>query len=104
MVKVIYKTSVGYMQYINGEKYEGSWKNGHKNGHGKWYYLNGSYFDGDWVENVICGKGNCLSDWLGVYYYINGNRYDGEWTDNKRNGYGNPFKLIIRNPLLWQWR
>lgn len=71
---------VGTFHYMNGEKYEGDWKEDWKEGVGKWYYTNGSYFDGEWRGDNINGKGTC--------YYINGNKYEGEWRDNKRCGTG----------------
>lgn len=41
----------------NENRYEGSWKDGKKNGPGKFYYLNsGQVFEGVWVDNVPkCG-------------------------------------------------
>jgi len=44
--------------------YDGSWKNGKKEGKGK-----------DSVK-------------VGIMYYENGEIYNGEWKDNKRNGRG----------------
>lgn len=55
---------LGICYYSNGT-YEGGWKDGMKNGHGKLYF-----------------------NWLGVFYYINGNQYDGSWHDDKMNGRG----------------
>lgn len=41
----------------NGNRYEGSWKRGMKNGHGRFFHLDhGQLFEGFWVDNVAkCG-------------------------------------------------
>lgn len=51
-------------------------------------YVNGNKYDGEWKEDKICGKGkeNCKN--LGILYYNTGDRYEGEWQDNKKNGRG----------------
>lgn len=41
----------------NGNRYEGSWERGMKNGHGRFFHLDhGQLFEGFWVDNVAkCG-------------------------------------------------
>ena len=38
----------GKFIWKNGESYEGDWQNGKKNGHGIWKTLKGDYYEGDW--------------------------------------------------------
>ena len=42
---------------ISRSKYEGAYKNGKKNGVGKFDWPDGSYYLGEFVENEIEGKG-----------------------------------------------
>ena len=46
----------------NGNRYEGSWKNGVKNGSGKFFYLDkGQVYEGMWVDDLAkCGQ---MIDW-----------------------------------------
>ena len=46
----------------NGNRYEGSWKNGVKNGSGKFFYLDkGQVYEGTWVDDLAkCGQ---MKDW-----------------------------------------
>ena len=41
----------------NGGIYEGEWKNGMRDGKGKYVWPDRSYYEGDWVEDKACGKG-----------------------------------------------
>ena len=40
------------MNYKNGDKYIGEWKNDLKDGKGKMIYKDNSEFDGEWKENI----------------------------------------------------
>jgi len=46
----------------NGNRYEGSWNNGVKNGQGKFFYLDkGQVYEGQWVDDMAkCGQ---MRDW-----------------------------------------
>jgi hypothetical protein len=39
------------MKYSNGDKYEGSWRNGMRSGDGVYYYYNGDKYTGSWLED-----------------------------------------------------
>ena len=39
------------MKYSNGDKYEGSWKNGMRSGEGSYLYYNGDKYFGLWVDD-----------------------------------------------------
>merc|ERR1712151_134888 len=90
----------------NGDRYEGSYKNGFRHGHGTYfftsnetgaryigeykdgkkdglgimYYPDGSIYDGQWANNQRTGDGS--------YTYSNGDKYTGSWLNNKRHGKG----------------
>ena len=77
---------------INGGTYEGEWKNGMRDGAGKYVKLflflsiviqvwpDKSYYDGEWVKDKAWGKGKLV--------HIDGDTYDGEWVDDTANGFG----------------
>ena len=79
MEKVKLISTVGTFYTAMGDKYDGEWKNGKKNGKGKVY------------SNV------------GIYYYIDGSQYDGYWVEDKKNGQG-CFIINIRRVSLCEWR
>tara|TARA_B100000963_G_scaffold360705_1_gene392650 strand:+ start:849 stop:1907 length:1059 start_codon:yes stop_codon:yes gene_type:complete len=68
---------------IAGDKYEGYWSKGKKNGLGKYTYSDGNYYEGDWV--------NDKQDGFGKLVYANGDIYEGYYKNGMRNGEG---KLI----------
>lgn len=63
-----------------GASYEGSWKQGLKNGEGKLKTKNGDYYIGKFRADRIEG--------YGTMYYSDGKVYEGEWKNGKRNGDG----------------
>ena len=64
--------------YSNGNKFEGEYKNGQKEGYGVYYYSNGDKFEGKWKNNNKEG--------YGIYYYSSENRYEYEfYNKNKDN-------------------
>jgi hypothetical protein len=75
----------GYGTYIwnTGEKYEGYWDNGKRNGQGTNYFSDGSVYTGEWKDDSKQG--------IGTYKYPAGNKddyYNGYWQDDKINGRG----------------
>lgn len=70
----------GVFTYNNGNKYEGSFKEGVKHGSGVFTWANGDLYKGEFENDLRCG--------YGVYTSQNGNKYDGEWKDNLKNGHG----------------
>jgi hypothetical protein len=36
------------MEYYNGDKYDGEWVGGKKEGKGMYEWIDGDYYDGDW--------------------------------------------------------
>lgn len=43
--------------YPGGERYEGEWSNGLRNGWGRMYYWDGSIYEGQWLEDRPGGQG-----------------------------------------------
>lgn len=41
------------MKYQNGDKYEGQWQNGLKNGAGTYIYSDGSKYQGEWKNDQM---------------------------------------------------
>ena len=39
------------MTWANGDKYDGEWKNGKREGHGVMEYINGSTYNGKWKDD-----------------------------------------------------
>ncbi len=76
------KNGFGKYVYNNGY-YEGNFKNGYRNGTGKYFYDIGDFYQGTFKDNKFNGKG--------IYYYTNGERYDGEWKDQRHHGKGQMF-------------
>jgi len=76
------KNGFGKYVYNNGY-YEGNFKNGYRNGTGKYFYDIGDFYQGTFKDNKFNGKG--------IYYYTNGQRYDGEWKDQRNHGKGQMF-------------
>merc|ERR1712167_126525 len=91
----------GSMVYINGDKYVGDWKDGHKHGRGQlternchqykrmatydrtWYTHESERldnFEGAWCKDLRSGKG--------IQVWGNGDKYDGDWQEGLRNGEG----------------
>ena len=67
-------------KYVNGEKFEGCWLYGLRNGYGVMKYVDGGLYEGFWTKDKKNGNG--------VMTYPNGNRYKGEWLRGKKNGKG----------------
>eukprot|EP00163_Fabomonas_tropica_P001403 TRINITY_DN11059_c0_g1_i2.p2 TRINITY_DN11059_c0_g1~~TRINITY_DN11059_c0_g1_i2.p2 ORF type:complete len:163 (-),score=56.78 TRINITY_DN11059_c0_g1_i2:228-716(-) len=69
------------MQWAEGGKYEGDWKDGRRHGRGVFYYLNGDVYDGEWQDDLKHG--------VGTYTFANtGAVYQGEWILGKQQGNG----------------
>ena len=102
------------LQYINGERYEGYWKDDKAHGKGTLTYIHGDKYVGDWVAAKKQGQGELYyangdmfrGEWMGdrasgygVLMYANNNRYEGSWVDDRRHGHG-VFVVRARPPAL----
>jgi len=66
--------------YIGGDVYEGTLKDGKRNGEGVYTFAEGDVYRGSWKDNSRNGQG--------VMTNSNGDVYEGSWKDGKRNGEG----------------
>jgi len=55
--------------------------NGHKSGRGTYYYVNGNFYQGEWRDDKKDGRGV-------YSYNTTGEKYEGEWKTGERNGRG----------------
>lgn len=72
----------GWGTYVweDGNRYEGNWKNGKKNGGGNLYFINGDTYFGNFLEDIFHENG--------TYTWSGGNFYKGEYKNGKMNGKG----------------
>ena len=103
------KSSVDYtgkatVQYPNGDVYEGTFKNGVRDGEGTYTYVDGTKYEGTWKNNMKHGRGvmkygtvaeykgdfeNGKRDGEGVYRILKTNDlYSGSWKNGYKHGYG----------------
>ncbi len=94
----------GVFVHVSGERYEGGWSEGKRDGWGVHFYGNGKKrYEGQYVSGKRQGKGiyhfqngdryvgSFFNDHLngkGTYYYANGDRYVGLFRNDKRDGRG----------------
>jgi len=91
------------IQYPNGDKYQGEWKDDMKDGYGMFTYINGNKYKGKWKDDMKDGYGifiyaagdkykgrfkNDMANGRGIITYANGNIYEGEFKDDIFHGYG----------------
>ena len=85
----------GVITFANGDKYEGDWSEGAKNGKGKYTCKNGVCYDGKWKDDQRHGSGVCA--------YGNGDVYEGRWFKNHKHGQGT-YKFHNGNVYTGDWR
>ena len=87
-MQLIYKGEFNAFFQLHGQglrlshdsKYEGSWKNGKKQGYGVVCFSNGDKYKGNFEDGKRHG--------YGVFLFSNGNQYEGNWRHDKRHGEG----------------
>jgi hypothetical protein len=52
-----YRQGQGEAWAVDGGYYVGEWREGQKNGHGKYVYNDGESYEGGWKESMYHGKG-----------------------------------------------
>ena len=72
------KAGEGQNTYMNGDRYDGTWKNDVREGNGTLYMASGDKFKGAWANDAMHGAG--------VYSYAFGDRMEGGWKEGKRHG------------------
>ncbi len=76
----------GFYIYDNGDRYEGNWQEGKRNGKGIQNQENGTIYDGDFYNDQYHGKGKIT--FSGDTFYPSGSSYIGDFANNKLDGYG----------------
>ena len=80
----------GNNDYLNFDEecvYIGSYRNGKRDGYGKFVMINGDVYEGEFRNDKYNGKG--------IYKWQNGLEYNGKFKDNKKEGFG-----ILSSPLF----
>jgi hypothetical protein len=70
----------GIMLFVDNTSYEGEWKAGTPQGHGKEIYPDGSTYTGQFQNDTRHG--------LGVYAFADKSVYAGNWRDGVQDGLG----------------
>ena len=72
----------GVYTFADGEKYEGEWDRDQQHGSGKYYYRDSynHYYDGQWDHDYMHGHG--------VIYYANADKFEGDFSLDEREGKG----------------
>ena len=77
----------GIMNYKNGGKYEGQWKNDKR--HGKGVFISQNYNNPNLMGIKYEGEfNNDKIEGYGIGKYSSGDKYEGEWKNNKQYGRG----------------
>lgn len=63
----------GKYLFDNGDKYNGEWVNGLRNGYGRYDYHTGEWYLGDFKNDTISGQGN--------YRLLDGKWISGKWKN-----------------------
>ncbi len=113
--------SNGKLKWINGDYYEGNFKDGIFNGYGNLKINNGSEYEGNFLTGLYNGKGIFkwkngdiyygdysygIKEGKGKYTFNNKNSYDGQWYSNKPHGEGTltinnqSYQINFRNGIL----
>ena len=79
------------VRYSDGSTYEGSFKNGMRDGFGKFQFQNGETYEGSYKDNKTEGIGKGI--------YENGDTYEGSYREGKREGFG---KYIFKNGNIYE--
>lgn len=74
------KDGQGIMYYADGNKYEGRWKDDQKDGYGVYTWSNGDRFEGNFKNSIIEGPGR--------YFWLSGHWFEGLWSKGLMNGVG----------------
>lgn len=96
-----------YIQWNNGDIYNGEWKKNQPNGVGEYKWKKGDFYIGEWKNGIRHGTG--------LYEFKNKDIYNGNWRNDKMNGsghyitedggsfYGNWVDNIYQEPNKKNW-
>ena len=104
--------------FPNGDTYEGDYKNGIREGKGRYTFVAGGWYKGDWANGLKHGEGTFrypdkskyTGEWKeglkhghGTYTYPNGDRYCGSWMNDKRHGPGTYLYAADQTSFTGEW-
>jgi len=93
----------GTVDFANGNKYVGEWKDNKYNGQGTFTFADGAKYVGEFKDGMRNGQGTDFfangnkyvgenkadkANGQGTFTFANGNKHVGEYKDGKRNGQG----------------
>ena len=84
----------GRVQFVDGRSFEGTVRNGRKQGKGTHVWADGQRYDGDWVDDQQHGKGKLT--------FANGDFYEGDFVKGERTGDGT-FRQKSGDSYVGQW-
>ncbi len=70
----------GVFTFTNGDRLDGTFKNGSLDGQGKAAWFNKNKYEGEWRDGYPNGTG--------TYIWADGKRYTGQWVNGKQTGEG----------------
>ena len=73
-------TGEGLIEWVNGDRYEGTMLAGRKHGKGIFTWQDGQRYEGEWADDMINGVGHL--------YYTNGDHYEGSFRSGEPHGTG----------------
>ena len=80
--------------WANGDRYEGEYRDGKRNGQGNNFYANGHGHEGEYRDDKMHGQSK--------FFWANGDRYEGEYRDGKKHGQGT-FITYFSNHRAWSY-
>ncbi len=106
--------------FPDGATYDGQYKNGLREGTGKYTFAGGKgFYSGDWVAGERHGvgtqrypdKSRYVGEWRsglrhgrGTYTYPNGDRYCGSWENDVRSGPGTYLYQADQTSFSGEWK
>lgn len=112
-------TGKGKANYPNGDKYEGDYVDGQRQGSGTYEYANGDVFEGEFKDNLKTGKGKFTyadggfyhgffkdgrREGEGTFRYKNGDIYSGYWAAGLKHGDGTYVYNTTKYKLAGKWK
>jgi hypothetical protein len=85
----------GTMVFSNGDRYDGEYKNGRRNGCGTFTFTSGRQYVGQFHDDQFQG--------MGIWKLEHGDRYIGQFQDNKCNGQGT-YLFADRSIRVGMWQ
>lgn len=94
-------SGLGSFVAANGDRYDGVWVNGQRQGRGSQRYVKaGERYQGIWMRDMRHGRGR--------HYYNDGTLYDGQWRNDMRDGKGickyvDPERIGVMGTYTGMW-